>query len=69
MKAKSAKDQFSAIKKAATERLDKISANEKIAGAAAMGIVVGAAAAAIGNSLRNDAEPMKATKAAKKPTA
>ncbi len=69
MKTKSAMNQFASMKKAATDRIDHISANEKLAGAAAIGVVVGAAATAIGSSLRHSALHAKEAKAMKKPTA
>ena len=53
---------------AAAEQLSKVTTNEKIAGAAALGVIVGAAAAAIGSAMLNsDAPAKKTTKAAKKP--
>jgi hypothetical protein len=48
---KSAKDQLNAMKTAAADRIDHITTNEKIAGAAAIGVAVGVAATAIGSSL------------------
>ena len=69
MNAKTVKDQFASIKEAAQGRLDRISTREKIAGAAAMGVVVVAAATALGSSLRHDPAPTKAAKTAKKPAA
>lgn len=69
MTTKSAKDQFASIKKAAVDRMDHITTNEKIAGAAAIGAVVGAAAAAIGTTLLHGSEPQRVAKAVKKPTA
>lgn len=69
MTIKSAKDQFTSIKKAAVDRMDHITTNEMIAGAAAIGAVVGAAATAIGSSLLHGTEPQRAAKAVKKPTA
>ncbi len=48
---KSAKDQLNEIKTAAVDRIDHLTTNEKIAGAAAIGVAVGMAATAIGSSL------------------
>jgi hypothetical protein len=48
---KSAKKTMNAIKTAAVNRVDHITTNEKIAGAAALGVAVGVAATAIGSSL------------------
>ena len=54
---KSAKDQLNAIKTAAVDKLDHITTNEKIAGAAAIGVAVGVAATAIGSSLMHSKTP------------
>jgi F0F1-type ATP synthase membrane subunit c/vacuolar-type H+-ATPase subunit K len=51
MTTKTAKKQLKSIKKAAVVRMDHITTKEKIAGAAAIGVAVGVAATAIGNSL------------------
>lgn len=65
-----AKNKMKDMTAAAAEKLSHVTTNEKIAGAAALGVVVGAAAAAIGSSLLNSDTPAKkATKAAKKPAA
>jgi hypothetical protein len=63
MTTKSAKKQIKSIKKAAIDRMDHITANEKIAGAAALGVAVGVAATAIGSSLLHGGT--SATKAVK----
>ncbi len=49
--AKSAKSKMNAVKAAAVEQMSHITTNEKIVGAAAIGVAVGVAATAIGNSL------------------
>lgn len=49
--AKTAKNKIVAIKEAAVEQMSHVTANEKIAGAAVIGVAVGAAAAAIGSTL------------------
>jgi hypothetical protein len=49
--AKSAKKKMKAVKAAAVEQMSHITTNEKIAGAAAIGVAVGVAATAIGSSL------------------
>ena len=69
MTTKSAKDQFKSIKVATIDRMDHVTTNQMIAGAAALGAVVGAAATAIGTSLLHGSEPQKVAKAVKKPTA
>jgi hypothetical protein len=66
---KSAKKKIKAFKTAAVEQMSHITTNEKIAGAAAIGVAVGAAAAAIGSSMLHASAPEKAVKAAKKPAA
>lgn len=62
---KQAKKKMTAIKDAAVEQMSHITTNEKIAGAAAIGVVVGAAATAIGSSLLHSDTPAKPTKATK----
>jgi ABC-type tungstate transport system substrate-binding protein len=69
MTTKSAKKQIKSIKKAAVEQMSHITTNEKIAGAAAIGVVVGAAATAIGSAMLHGSALEKETKAVKKPTA
>jgi hypothetical protein len=54
--AKSAKKSMKSFKKAAVDRIDHITTNEKIAGAAAIGVAVGVAATAIGSSLLHGSE-------------
>jgi hypothetical protein len=49
--------------------MSHITTNEKIAGAAAIGVVVGAAATAIGSAMLHGSDAEKTTKAVKKPTA
>lgn len=67
--AKTAADKVKAMTNAAAEQIGNISTTEKIAGAAVLGAVVGAAATALGSSLlHSDAAPNKPT-AAKKPVA
>jgi hypothetical protein len=46
-----AKKQLNTLKQAAVDRMDHITTNEKIAGAAAIGLAVGVVATAIGSSL------------------
>ena len=66
----SAKNKMKEMTAAATEQLSHVTTDEKIAGAAALGVVVGAAAAAIGSAMLNSDAPAKKTaKAAKKPAA
>lgn len=60
---KSAQTKMQSIKDAAVDRIDHITTNEKIAGAAVMGVVAGVAATAIGTALYHGSE--KATKTAK----
>jgi hypothetical protein len=48
---KSAKKTMDTIKTAAADRMDHITTNEKIVGAAALGVAVGVAATAIGSSM------------------
>jgi hypothetical protein len=48
---KSAKKKITSLKEAAVEQMSHITTNEKIAGAAAIGVAVGAAVAALGSSL------------------
>ena len=65
-----AKNKMKDLTAAAAEKLSHVTTNEKIAGAAALGVVVGAAAAAIGSAMLNsDAPAKKGPKAAKKPAA
>jgi hypothetical protein len=67
---KSAKTTMNAIKTAAVGRMDHITTNEKIAGAAALGVAVGVAATAIGSSiLHSDKTATTAAKTAGKPVA
>jgi hypothetical protein len=63
--AKSAKKKMTAVKDAAVEHMSHITTNEKIAGAAAIGVVVGAAATAIGSALLHSDTSENTTKAAK----
>lgn len=66
----SAKTKMKEMTAAAAEQFSHVTTNEKIAGAAALGVVVGAAAAAIGSAMLNSDAPAKKTpKAAKKPAA
>lgn len=67
MTTKTAKKQATAIKDAVVDRIDHITTNEKIAGAAVLGAAVGAAATAIGNAMRHSGSTATVTKAAKKP--
>ena len=65
-----AKNKIKDLTAAAADQLSNVTTNEKIAGAAALGVVVGAAAAAIGSAMLNSDSPSKkTTKAAKKPAA
>jgi hypothetical protein len=61
--AKSAKKSMKSLKKAAVDRIEHITTNEKIAGAAAIGVAVGVAATAIGSALLHGSDT--ATKTAK----
>jgi hypothetical protein len=61
--AKSAKKKMKSLKNAAVEQIGHITTNEKIAGAAAIGVAVGVAATALGSSLLHGSET--AAKAAK----
>jgi hypothetical protein len=69
---KSAKKTMKSIKKAAVEQMSHITTNEKIAGAAAIGVAVGVAATALGSSLLHgaggDADAKSAPADAKKAT-
>jgi hypothetical protein len=67
--AKSAKKKMEAIKSAAVEQVGHITTNEKIAGAAAIGAVVGAVATAIGSSMLRGSDDKNAAQLVKKPTA
>jgi hypothetical protein len=67
--AKTAKTKINAVKAAAVEQMSHITTNEKIAGAAAIGVVVGAAAGAIGSSMLHNSPTEKTTKPVKKPMA
>ena len=53
---KSAQTKMQSIKDAAVDRIDHITTNEKIAGAAVMGVVAGVAATAIGSALYHASE-------------
>jgi hypothetical protein len=66
---KSAKKKITEMKDAAVEQMGHITTNEKIAGAAALGVVVGAAATAIGSSLLHANPAEKSKKPSKKPAA
>ena len=66
---KSAKEQIGILKEMATEGLESITPNEKLAAAAAVGLVVGGVAATLSQSLRLGTAPAKAAKAPKKPAA
>ena len=67
---KQAKDQANGIKDAVADRIDHITTNEKIAGAAVIGAAVGVAATAIGSALLHSNTAAKTTKpAAKMPAA
>ena len=66
---KTAKNKMHEVTAAAAEQLSHVTTNEKIAGAAALGVVVGAAAAAIGSALLNSDAPEKAPKSANEPAA
>jgi hypothetical protein len=60
---KKAKTQIKAVKEAVSTRIDHITTNEKIAGAAVIGAAVGAAATALGSALlHNDKAKAPATK-------
>ncbi|MGC1469037.1 MAG: hypothetical protein WA793_06605 [Sphingorhabdus sp.] len=65
--AKSAKKKMNAMKNAAVGQMGNITTNEKIAGAAAVGVVVGAAATAIAASLLNGNTPVNDSKVQKSP--
>jgi hypothetical protein len=68
MTTKSAKRQFKAFKKMAGNRYDSIGTNEKMAGAAVLGVVIGVASA-LCRSLFDGSTSPKVAKAGKKPTA
>jgi|GWRWMinimDraft_5_1066013.scaffolds.fasta_scaffold316406_1 hypothetical protein len=63
--AKTAKNKIVAIKEAAVEQMSHVTANEKIAGAAVIGVAVGAAAAAIGSTLLHRSASDQDTEVAK----
>lgn len=65
----SAKEQATAIKDAVVDRVEHITTNEKIAGAAVIGAAVGVAATVLGNSLLHASTVEKNGKIAKKPSA
>lgn len=62
---KTAKNKMVAIKAAAVEQMSHVTTTEKIAGAAVIGVAVGAAAAAIGSSLLHRNSPDQVKNAAK----
>jgi hypothetical protein len=66
---KEAKDKVIAVKDATLEQLSHATTNEKIAGAAALGVVVGAAAGVIGSTLLHGEKDDKQLKSTKKPAA
>jgi hypothetical protein len=51
LNAKTTKKQIKAVKKAVSARINHITTNEKLAGAAAIGVAVGIAATALGSVL------------------
>jgi hypothetical protein len=65
---KTAKDQATAIKDAVIDRVEHITPNEKIAGAAVIGAAVGVAATVIGSSLLHANTAEKTGGDTKKPT-
>lgn len=66
---KTAKKTMTAVKDAAVEQMSHITTNEKIAGAAALGVAVGVAATAIGSALIHGSDAdAKTAKAPAKPT-
>lgn len=64
-----AKEQATAIKDAVVDRVEHITTNEKIAGAAVIGAAVGVAATVLGSTLLHANAPEKSGKATKKPAA
>jgi hypothetical protein len=64
----SAKEQATAIKDAVVDRVEHITTNEKIAGAAVIGAAVGVAATVLGSSLLHASTAEKNGKTAKKPS-
>ncbi len=66
---KSANKTLDTIKKAAVVRMDHITTNEKIAGAAVLGVAVGVAATAIGSSMLHATKPDNDVEAASNETA
>jgi hypothetical protein len=66
---KTAKDQATAIKDAVVDRVEHITSNEKLAGAAVIGAAVGVAATVLGSSLLHANDPEKNGKTTKKPAA
>ncbi len=67
LNAKTAKKQMKAVKKAVGDRIDHITTNEKLAGAAAIGVAVGVAATALGSALIHGSTAAPAAKPSKKP--
>lgn len=67
--AETAKEKLTAIGNATVERVDQMTTNEKIAGAAALGLAVGVAATALGSVLLHDKAPDKKAKPVKKAVA
>lgn len=67
MTPESAKKAMDSLTKAAADRMDHATINEKIAGAAAIGVAVGVAATALGSALlHSGATPSKTAKDDKK---
>ncbi len=63
---KAAKKQIKAVKKAVTSKINAITPNEKIAGAAVIGAAVGAAATALGTAMLHQDQTKKQTKPSQK---
>ena len=68
---KSAKQKFETIRQAAAGRIDHITSNEKLAGAAVLGAAVGAAVTAAGSALLHagSKNKTKVAKTAREPAA
>lgn len=66
---KSAKKQLNVMKKAAIKRMDNITTTEKLAGAAVLGVAVGAVVTAASSALLKAHPTDKVAKSAKKTSA
>lgn len=66
---KTAKEKVDVLKDLASDGLEKITPNEKLAAAAAIGVVVGGVAGAVGHALIKGSTTATPAKARKKPAA